>query len=71
MLCLSGEDDIEHEVTLLVQVAVVADLVQTRALNPSPLQLHVMKNLSNAVIMSYQTIPFFWKTDMIYIRSFK
>ena len=57
MLCLSGEDDIEHEVILLVQAAVVADLVQTRLLNPSPLQLYVMKNLSNAVIMSYQIIP--------------
>ena len=59
MLCLSGEDDIEHEVTLLVQVAVVADLVQTRALNPSPLQLHVMKNLSSAVIMTYQIMKLY------------
>ena len=76
VLCLSGEDDNEHEVILLIQVAVVADLVQTRLLNPSPLQLHVMTNLicqpqsSWLIKLLCLKIPF-KKLDIIYIMSFK
>ena len=75
MLCLSGEDDNEHEVILLIQVAVVADLVQTRLLNPSTLQLCDEKSVKRSHhVLSNHTMSentFLWKTVMIYIMSFK
>ena len=77
VLCLSGEDDIDHDVTLLVQVALVVDLVQTCAQNPCPLlHLLVMTNLicqpQSSWLMKLLCLKIpFKKLDIIYITSFK
>ena len=74
MLCLSGEDDNEHEVILLIQVAVVADLVQTRLLNPTAALCDEKSVKRSHHVLSNHTMSentFLWKTVMIYIMSFK